>query len=223
MVWLWCPKIINRHQTSAMLVAQKSAPEATQERESAMQREEQAALKQQEQELEAQRLSDAQAMLLEEQAAFRQEQAELRQEREMLAKQHREAQRQRAAQVEEEEQAGDDMPNPPKAGRKHSRTRKADPFYDNGIALIDNFIDTHIRIATEPDSGAFVPCCVLLDAFFKTQNQAREEAIDTAKKRFFHIKFKAGMTRKHDAGWEIGWKRIQKPLQGYKGVILLHL
>ena len=166
-------------------------------------------------ELEAQRLRDIESareleahVLLETQEHEREAR-----ERDIQAAHQRKAQRQR--------QFSQSNANEPKVTRKHIRTRSIDEFYDNGVAMIDNFIDTRIQLAPEPRLGYFVARSALVEAFFGTQNQEQEEAIPAAKICFFHVNFKARMAIKHIAGWETGWKRNQKPMRGYKGIILL--
>ena len=109
----------------------------------------------------------------------------------------------------------DDAPKPAKKAKTHYATWACSMHFDADTGPIDTFIDSHIKIATEP---SFVSCSELVAAYFKTQPEDGDKS--ESEKKFFYINFIAIMGVKHGTD-KIRWKPcIFRGNRGYKGIIL---
>ena len=120
--------------------------------------------------------------------------------------------------------AADAEKQKPTKKRKHVSTWNQDPFYVNGVKMIETFIETRIQIAYDFENGIrvehFVESTRILDTFFISQKDLH---YDDSKKKFFYLHFRKQMIAKYgDQGAESGWQSaVRHTVRGYKGVILL--
>jgi len=118
--------------------------------------------------------------------------------------------------------AADAEKQKPTKKRKHVSTWNQDPFYVNGVKMIETFIETRIQIASDFENGIrvenFVESTRILHAFFKTQIEVTR---DNSKVMLFYKNFSKQMIAKYGDQGSTWRSTMRQKTRGYKGIILL--